>query len=132
MQATIVSLEPKTIKDHLLHAKNKGLKFPRLVFGDYKFTLAPDTGRNAGAVYVKHRVGGTDVYLGKVIANDFYSPFASPKDFSAITMILHRPIAAATLHGQKTGTCCCCGRELTAEESINKMIGPICAEKYGF
>ena len=31
--------------------------------------------------------------------------------------------------GKRTGTCVCCGRELTNEESILLGIGPVCREK---
>ena len=129
MQGTIVSLAPKTIKDHLMFAKNKGLKFPKLMFGGFKFTLAGDSSKNPGAVYVKTAADGS--YRGKIVNNQFYGMFGTI-DYAAINAVLKDPIAAATVHGQQTGTCCCCGRELTAAESINKMIGPICAEKYGF
>lgn len=41
------------------------------------------------------------------------------------------PYAAAKLYGMKTGTCSCCGRELTNSLSIELGIGPICREKFG-
>ena len=130
MKATIASLGSKTIKEHLLFAQSKGVKYPRLVFGNYKFTLAPITGKNAGAVYVKNKSGE---YLGKVIGLDFFPAIGvHPAAIYGIAKWVANPLAAATIHGQQTGTCCCCGRELTAESSINAMIGPICAEKYGF
>ena len=134
MQGTIVSLAPKTIKDHLMFAKNKGLKFPKLMFGGFKFTLAKDKSVNAGAVYVKQQMlAGADIYVGKIIDNRYYpAPHTPMSVIDAVVVIRDNPIAAATVHGQQTGTCCCCGRALTAAESINKMIGPICAEKYGF
>lgn len=131
MKATIASLGSKTIKEHLLFAQSKGVKYPRLVFGKYKFTLAPLTGKNAGAVYVKTRANG--LYLGKVIDSIFYPAFPLEADIrKQVQDTVADPLTAATVHGQQTGTCCCCGRELTAESSINAMIGPICAEKYGF
>lgn len=131
MKATIASFGSKTIKEHLLFAQSKGVKYPRLVFGNYKFTLAPITGKNAGAVYVKRKSDGE--YLGKIIGLEFFPTFGIT-EFSRdhITALVKDPLAAATVHGQQTGTCCCCGRELTAESSINAMIGPICAERYGF
>lgn len=130
MKATIASLGSKTIKEHLLFAQSKGVKYPRLVFGNYKFTLAPLTGKNAGAVYVKNKSGA---YLGKVIGFDFFPAIGVHPDAThGIAKWVADPLAAATIHGQQRGTCCCCGRELTAESSINAMIGPICAERYGF
>lgn len=34
--------------------------------------------------------------------------------------------------GRRFGICCRCGRTLTTEDSINRMMGPICAEKLGW
>jgi hypothetical protein len=42
------------------------------------------------------------------------------------------PAAALKAHGIATGSCGCCGRELTDPESIERGIGPICWERGGF
>jgi hypothetical protein len=49
-------------------ARNNGVKSPKLRLVDFVFSRAPDTGRNAGSIYVKGS-GGT--YLGKVTASVF-------------------------------------------------------------
>lgn len=41
------------------------------------------------------------------------------------------PYKAAKVYGMATGTCSCCGRELTNKLSIELGIGPICREKFG-
>ena len=41
------------------------------------------------------------------------------------------PYSAAKLYGQNTGSCSCCGRELTNSLSIELGIGPVCREKFG-
>jgi hypothetical protein len=41
------------------------------------------------------------------------------------------PEKETRLYGQVTGNCCCCGRELTNEASIEAGIGPVCAQKWG-
>jgi Family of unknown function (DUF6011) len=41
------------------------------------------------------------------------------------------PLGAAKKHGQASGRCCSCGRDLTDPESIAAGIGPICATKFG-
>jgi hypothetical protein len=41
------------------------------------------------------------------------------------------PLAAIKAHGLATGTCGCCGRELTDPVSIERGIGPICADRLG-
>lgn len=130
--AVLDGIEIKTIHGHLDYASSKGILHPRLVLGGYKFTLAPATGKNFGCVYVKRAQGGE--YLGKIGSdNRFYPALGVPEATCLeVAAIRDNPGQAATVHGQATGTCCCCGRELTAESSINAMIGPICAEKYGF
>jgi hypothetical protein len=42
------------------------------------------------------------------------------------------PLGAAVAFGKETGSCSCCGRELTVKASIERGIGPICAEKFGW
>lgn len=41
------------------------------------------------------------------------------------------PDGECRLYGKRTGTCSCCGRELTNADSIELGIGPICREKWG-
>lgn len=45
--------------------------------------------------------------------------------------IAANPDTECRLYGQRTGTCSCCGRELTNKISIDLGIGPICREKWG-
>ena len=42
------------------------------------------------------------------------------------------PLSAAVRHGRETGSCSCCGRELTVKASIEAGIGPVCKEKFGW
>ena len=82
---------------------------------------APDHGRNPGALYVKE---GED-YLGKVLGTKYMG-----KPAPALTAIAADPEAAAVRYGRLTGTCACCGRELTNAKSIELGIGPICRERW--
>lgn len=41
------------------------------------------------------------------------------------------PLQAAMKYGKLSGRCCSCGREITADDSIEAGIGPICAQKFG-
>lgn len=50
---------------------------------------------------------------------------------AALDEIERDPKAAIAAHGIATGSCGCCGRELTDPESIAVGIGPICIEKLG-
>jgi hypothetical protein len=110
-------------------AIENGLKRPKMRLSGFVLKLAPATGRNKGAIYVT----SSDEYLGKIADGAFTPARDCPADKQAeIVAICADPLAAAVAYGRKTGECACCGRELTDPESIERGIGPICAEKYGF
>jgi hypothetical protein len=54
------------------------------------------------------------------------------RPLQALALIASNPNRAATMHGQRTGRCSCCGRELTNPDSIALGIGPICKDRWGF
>lgn len=106
-----------------------GSKRPKIRIQGITFSLAPDSGKNAGQVYVK-ATGG--VYLGKI--NDG-GAFFSSRDCTAeqkvqIQAASADPLAAAIDYGRKTGECACCGKALTDDKSVELGIGPICLKKY--
>lgn len=114
-------------------AKSNGYKSPvlRLAMPESEAALrlsrAPDSGVNAGAIYVK--VG--DEYMGKVLGGKFIKSHACSAEVeSNIIKAVDNPLEAARLYGHRTGICSCCGRALTNGESIDLGIGPICREKF--
>ena len=110
-------------------AASKGLKRPKLRLDVFTFSPAPKTGTNAGAIYVKEG----ETYLGKILGGKFTRSFVcTAEQEDGITRAASDPVAAATAYGQRTGNCACCNRELTAKESLERAIGPICAEKFGW
>lgn len=53
-------------------------------------------------------------------------------DVKATLLIVEEdPIGAATLHGQRVGSCCFCSKLLTTNESVSVGYGPVCAERWG-
>lgn len=109
-------------------AQSSGIKRPKLALGDFRFSLAPATGMNAGALYVKTG----DLYLGKIAGGKFTrSRDCSDVQQADILVACADPFAAAVAHGKRTGQCSCCGRELTNAESIALGIGPICRGHWG-
>jgi hypothetical protein len=110
-------------------AFSNGIKRPKLRLGDFVFSRAPDTGRNAGSVYVKKG----ETYLGKVTGGEFF-PVRDCDDTTTkgVIEVASKPGESAKAFGFRTGNCSCCGRTLTNGESIDLGIGPICAEKFGF
>ncbi len=108
-------------------ASSNGLKKPRFVTEHLIISKAPDSGRNAGSLYVK-RNGD---YVGKITAGEFL-PWRAPEGtLELLTKIACDPIGAATEYGRSTGNCSCCNRKLTDPVSVANGIGPVCATKWG-
>jgi hypothetical protein len=110
-------------------AARSGLRRPRITISGFQLSLAPATGRNPGAIYVKDN----GAYVGKVVGGVFYPG----RDFNgdrlqALQSVFADPAAAARNHGLETGECSCCGRLLTDPESVRKGIGPICEGRFGW
>lgn len=123
------------------HAVSKGIKRPKMRIGDdLMMSLAPARGNNPGAIYVKgpKREFNTDdedqrPYLGKVVNGQFIaSRECTMADAFDVRAALAEPLLSAIAYGRRTGNCAICGRELTVTESIERGIGPICAERFGF
>jgi hypothetical protein len=111
-------------------ASANGLKRPKLRLGGYVLSLAPATGRNAGAIYVKST---SEEYLGKITDGQFQpTRECTDEQRAEIVKLCANPVESAVAYGKQTGICACCGRELSDPESIERGIGPICAGKFGF
>ena len=98
--------------------------------GGYQFNIAPDSGVNAGHVYVKK----DGEYCGKITPEGTFRNVRNcPAEVTEFLMELEGDeiVALAIAYGKNTGRCACCGRELTNEESIDLGIGPICRAKWG-
>jgi hypothetical protein len=69
-------------------------------------------------------------YLGKITPNRLDSRLAD--EVKAVLLeAAADPLTAAIRYGKETGSCSCCGRDLTNPQSIELGIGPICREKFG-
>lgn len=108
-----------------------GYKKPCYRAEGLKISLASMTGRNAGCLYVVEIA--EDAYQGKIEVTTFKAVReAKPDTLARLQLIAADPAAAAVAYGRRTGTCSCCGRELTDPISIEAGIGPICAQRFGF
>lgn len=95
-------------------------------------------GKN-GALYVMTEArteygayGEQPGYEGKIVEGKFHRVRATADDtLPKLQTIAENPFEAAVRYGRRTGTCACCGRELTNAVSIQLGIGPICREKWG-
>jgi len=110
-------------------AKSKGLQWPKITMGAMVVKPAPAHGANAGALYVTEH----GQYLGKVMGGRFLKVRECADDAAQrVATLINDPKAAAEAYGKETGVCCICSRTLTNQESIDRGIGPICAEKFGW
>lgn len=125
--APIVTVE--AIEKAFSTAQERGIKRPKMRLAGFKFSLAPATGRNAGAIYVAEG----EEYLGKIAGGRFFGVATCPADKTEqVVALASDPHTAAVAYGRRTGSCAICARELTNHASIDLGIGPICAAKYGW
>ena len=113
-------------------AQENGLKRISMRFAD--FIVKPS--KYAGKVYIfshEKELNQWDSYshkyLGWITEND--TNLGEISLIEAVENASKNPYEAAKVYGQETGTCSCCGRELTNKLSIELGIGPICREKFG-
>lgn len=128
--ASSVSVDLSKVFDLFSTAQNNGLKRPKLYFEDFILSLAPESGRNAGYLYVKQN----NDYLGKVSPDGNFVAVRGLEGQSIVdqlSAVVENPLEALAVVGKKTGRCGCCGRELTNSDSIKAGIGPICAGRWG-
>lgn len=115
-------------------AKAKGAK--RLTLRFTGINVKPS--RDGAALWVtsqsekeEGRYGLQPKYLGKITRTGMDSRL--PDDVkSVLTEAAVDPLTAAIRYGKVSGSCSCCGRELTDPQSIERGIGPICATKFGW
>lgn len=108
-------------------AAKEGVKWLKLRLDSFVFSDAPARGEWPAAVFIKEG----EKKLGRIVNGKFMRSFACD-DATAARVIAAAadPAAAAVAYGLRTGSCACCGRELTNRESIDRGIGPICAERF--
>ena len=125
---TVAGAGVQAVQTAFATASANGLKRPKLRLGGYVLSLAPAAGRNAGAISVK---ATDEQYLGKIVDGQFHpTRECTDEQRDEIVRLCANPVESAIAYGKQTGICACCGRELTDPESIERGIGPICAEKW--
>lgn len=103
---------------------------PKLRLGEFVFSPAPATGKNPGAIYVK---GADGTYLGKVANGRLFTTLSvGPSVEEDILKCAADPLNAAIAYGKRYGKCSVCARTLTDEQSIDRGIGPVCAQRFGW
>lgn len=112
---------------------NPKLRSPAINVGKYRFSPAPATrrdgspGANPGAIYVKE----DGQYLGKMLGGKFLAR-CTEEAMRQVLAIAADPLGKAIEHGRLTGRCAICNLKLSATDSTERGIGPICAAKFGW
>lgn len=123
------AVETSALETAFATAAQNGLKFPKVRFAGLTVSPAPATGKNAGSLYVK----ADGEYCGKITSGRFICTRECDDATKArVIDTLKDPKSAAIAYGIETGSCSCCGRELTDPASVSAGIGPICAKKFGW
>lgn len=124
--APVVSIE--AIEECFAKAKAQAVN-PKLRLAGFVFSYASETSANAGALYIK----SDGVYLGKIMGGKlFTSRDCNEQQRQEIMEVAAQPKDAAIKYGRVTGSCAICNRRLDNAESVERGIGPICAEKFGW
>jgi hypothetical protein len=125
--APVVTVE--AIEIAFQSAKASGIKWPKLRLDTFTFCPAGENSKNAGAVYIKQG----ETYLGKVLGGKlFASRECNDETRERIIAAATDPQAAAIAYGKKFGKCSICARELSDPASIERGIGPVCAERFNW
>lgn len=122
----------------LLTRAGENLKKPKVTFmndfSELQISLAPATGRNPGAIYLKANLGD---YVGKVSSRGSLQLLRSLDEATnaqytqLIDDLNADPVNAAINYGAKTGRCCFCHLPLKDERSTAHGYGPTCAKNWG-
>jgi hypothetical protein len=125
------------VKIHELfaHAK-KHIKFPAIVFGPVKLTVAGPKARVPGSINVINT--DTKLWYGRVLETGEFelSPrwegSQSEKDelVEFLTLFAEDPAGVAGQYGRSIERCVFCNKELTDERSKHVGYGPICASHF--
>lgn len=100
-----------------------------------RFSLAPASSKNAGAIYIKRVDTEEPVYLGKIMPNGAVMLVGAGREIAGLVEFIEwfaaNPAEAAKGHGKLTGNCCFCSLTLTDSRSVDAGYGPICADNWG-
>lgn len=129
-----------TILESMKKALGSGLKRPKVRLigpNGVKVRVSIMTaGKNAGGCWINVSEGSEEVLGGKISPDGSLSVYdnnvCGKKDLESFIMAANANFDTAVKdYGFITCSCAICGLPLTNAESIQRGIGPICAEKFG-
>jgi hypothetical protein len=133
--AVELNLEPIVA---LLDKASARLRYPKLWLDTddvrIRLSVAGPNSRYAGDVMVTDGGPfGNNVWYGRITRDGKFvgSRAATQEIMDTLVSLAADPTSFARLYGQRTGSCCFCGRELSTNESLHVGYGPVCADKWG-
>ncbi len=109
----------------LEHAAAAGVQRPRMRFTGITVSLS----FSGAEIYVNSAIDGA--YLGKIVGNGFSKGSKCDAGRAAsVLAVMSDPLAYAVAYGRETGSCSCCGRELSDPISVERGVGPVCLANY--
>ncbi len=121
------------VEEAFARAKSQGIQWPKLTLDGFQLKPAGAASRNAGSIYVTQGDSRDGLYLGRVMRGEFLpSRECDEPTRDKVLEAMADPLASAVAYGKKFGRCAVCHRELTDEDSIERGIGPVCAERMGW
>lgn len=114
----------------LLHTAGAKLKWPKIRYAGLRISLARNGGVN---VTTNERAYEDRTFLGRISQGGAFFPARGCPDtvLPLLQDLTTDPANATSVEGQRVGSCCFCGRELTAQESLVAGYGETCAGNYG-
>lgn len=133
MARPVATVNLEAVEQAFDRAKGQGIKWPKLTLDGFKLAPAGENSRNRGAIYVTEGASREGAYLGKVLGGRFEPSRACDEATrDKVLAAMADPLASAVAYGKKFGRCAVCARELSDPESIERGIGPVCAERMGW
>jgi len=122
----------KEIVSLFSHATAKGMKRPKMIFPQAKFSLAGIHSRNAGSIHVAQG-SYPGKYFGYITPEGQFVPGRNFKDLDLafLATFAQDPKNYAISSGLELGSCRFCQIELSTPESLSVGYGPKCAQNWG-
>ena len=112
-------------------AQSKGAKRITIRFKDFILKLSNDKVAvlDHETKYNPRFDAVTNIFYGYIGEDE--TTVTNPSVITSLKLASADPLSAAVEYGRASGSCACCGKKLTDEQSMRLGIGPVCAKKYG-
>jgi hypothetical protein len=115
----------------LLHGAQAHLKFPKVRLDGLVLSVAGARARQPGTINLTDGGPyGQSAWYGRISLDGHHQGQAPEWVLEALAALAADPAGYAAATGQRVGSCCFCGRDLTDERSLAVGYGPVCADHW--